>query len=674
MSASPLTSMVQPLGRSLEWLVSPDALAGSTALSSGQLSGLGPVATVVEPALGDAGTQEAGTLLPQNLADVANGLVLDTHAQLETTGHEVAALNAPLHGLTHLGETIGLGHLGEAGNLVSDLAAAPAGAGSPGGAAPLLADAGAVVEAAGGLASAVAAAPVAGHGIVGQGGLLDIAAPALNQTVLGLHATLEGAGHQVSPLNGPVHGLTALGESIGLGHVGEPGNLVTDALALPGAVLSGGGLSSATPALGDLGHVLAGADALLDGVTGAATGGLLSPGGALAPVGNLANSAVLNLHAGIESIGHDVPILNDALHGLTHLGETVGLGHLGEAGNLLTDAVALPGEILGGGGLGAVAPVLGDLGAVTGAAGGLVGGVTGIVGGITEGGAGAGGVLAPVTGLLGAGTGGTLLGEGGVLQPVGDLANGVVLDLHAGIESVGHNVPILNDALHGLTHLGETVGLGHLGEAGNLLTDAVALPGEVLAGNGPAAVGAVVADAGAVVDAAGGLVGGATGIVGGLTGGDGQPGGPLAPVTGLLGGGAADHGLIEIGAGPTTPTPIADLAVASPSPAPAQAIQVSAIGVPADQPGLAGAHLLAGDSLSFPEAGTGGADALVGKVLDLLPTAHAADGAEASGGTGLDLGLAGLDLGGHADAQPAETHHADQTGHAGTPVLHLLGL
>ncbi|MEH3148607.1 MAG: hypothetical protein PGN34_25540 [Methylobacterium frigidaeris] len=675
MSSSPLASVVQPLGRGLEWLVSPDALLASTALSTGQLSGLGPVAAVVESTLGDAGPAEAGSLLPQNLADVANGVVLDTHAQLENAGHEVAVLNGPLHALTNLGETIGLGHLGESGNLVTDLASPPAGTAPLGGVAPALADAGAVAGAAGGLVEAVAAAPAAGNGVVGQGGLLDAVTPVLNQTVLDLHATLENAGHQIPVLNGPVHGLTTLGESVGLGHLGEPGNLVTDVLALPGAVLTGGGLSSATPVLGDLGQVLAGADALLDGVTGAAAagGGLLSPGGVLAPVSNLANTAVLDLHAGIEAIGHDLPLLNDALHGLTNLGETVGLGHLGEPGNLVTDAVNLPGEVLGGGGLGAAAPVLSDLGAVTGAVGGLAQGVTGIAGGLADGDTSTGGLLAPVTGLLGGsgtGLGGNLLGQGGVLQPVGDVANTAVLDLHAGIEAIGHDLPLLNDALHGLTNLGETVGLGHLGEPGNLVTDAVNLPGEVLGGNGPASLGEVAADVGAVAGAAGNLVGAAAG--------GGQPGAPLggllAPVTGLPGGGAADHGLIEVGAGPTTPNPVADVAVASPSPQPAQAIQVSAIGVPADQPSLAGIHLLGGDSLAFPEAGTGGADALVGKVLDLLPAAHAADGAEASGGAGLDLGVAALDLGGHADAQPVEAHHADQAGHAGTPGLHLLGL
>ncbi|MDR7039678.1 hypothetical protein J2X36_004455 [Methylobacterium sp. BE186] len=412
MSASSLNVLGLPLTRSLEWLVSPEALLSSTALSTAQLSSLGPVASLVESTLDGTGSDTPNALVPDSLSAVANGLVLDTHAQLEETGHQVTALNGPLHGLTHLGETLGLGHIGESGNLITDLAGA---AGRPtdiGGAAGLLTDAGHVTDAAGTLVQSLTAAPASGNGIVGPNGALDPVTNLLNQGVLDFHTTLEDVGHQNPTLNGPIHGLTGLGETLGLGHIGEPAHLVTDALNLPGGLLGGGGVSAVTPLLSDLADVLTSAGTLVGSLTGAASagGGLLSPNGLLAPVSNLANAAVLNLHAGIEDVGHDVPLLNDALHGLTNLGETVGLGHLGEAGTLLTDVAGLPGGLLGGDGLGTVAPILGDLGAVTNAAGGLLDGLTGAVGGLGQesgnGGA-TGGVLAPVTTLLDGATGGT---------------------------------------------------------------------------------------------------------------------------------------------------------------------------------------------------------------------------------------------------------------------------
>ncbi|AWN40317.1 hypothetical protein [Methylobacterium durans] len=560
MSASSLNVLGQPLARSLEWLVSPGALLSSTALSTAQLSSLGPVASLVESTLDGTGSDTANATVPDGAAAIANGLVLDTHAQLEATGHQVTALNGPLHALTNLGETLGLGHLGETGNLITDLTGA---AGQPtelGNIASLLGDAGHATDAAGTLVQSLTAAPASGNGIVGPNGALDPATNLLNQSVLDFHTTLEDVGHQNPTLNGPIHALTGLGEALGLGHIGEPANLVSDALALPGGLLNGGGVSAVTPLLSDLGEVLNAGGTLLGSLTGAASanGGLLSPNGLLAPVSNLANAAILDLHAGIETIGHDVPLLNDALHGLTNLGETIGLGHLGETGNLVTDVVNLPGGILGGDGLGSVSPILGDLGAVTNAAGGLVDGLTGAVGGLGQGGGGdlAGGVLAPVTGLLDGATGS---------------ANG--------------------------------------------------------------------------------------GLLGGLLGGSGG------------GGDGALHPLIDVGVGPATANPIADVAVASPSAEPAHAVQVSALGVPAEQPSLASLNLLAGDSIAFPASGGGGSDALVGKLLDLAPLSAVPDGSESSGGLSLDLGIASLDLGGHVDS-----HHTDPSGHASTTGLHLLGL
>lgn len=637
MSTSPLSVLGQP-ARSLEWLIGPDALLSSTALATGQLGTLGPIASLVEGGL-DAPLTEGATA---GLAGTATGIA--------------------------------------------------------------------------------------------------------NQAVIDAHAALENLGHEVAPLNGPLHALTNLGETVGLGHIGEPGNILTDLTAVPAAVAGGGGLASAAPLLNDLGEALGAADGLVASAVGSGTASnLLAPNGLLAPVSSLANAAVLDLHANIEGLGHDLPILNEALHGLTALGETVGLGHLGTGGNLITDVVGLPGGLLGGQGLDALSPILGDLGHVTGAATGLLGGqsglpLDGLLGGLTGEGGGllapvtslldgvtggdGGGVLAPVTALLGGGPlGGDLLGPGGVLQPVGDIANGLIDGIHANIENLGHDIPILNVLLHEVINLGTTVGLGALGEGSNLVTDVVNLPGDILSGNGPAGLGQVVGDVGHVADAAGGVVGSVPGVIdgllsggvgsgtpldgvlGGLTGGG---GGVLAPVTAVLdgvtggnggspldgvlstvggltsggnpltgilgglsgGGGEGTHPLIDVAAGPTTATPVANVGVLTPPADPAHTVQVGAIGVGADQPGLLGASLLSGDGIAFPATGGGGGDALVGHVLDIVhtTTAGSAD-ADASHGAGIDLGVLAIDLGGHAEA-----HHADPTPHGATSGLHLLGL
>ncbi|EIZ84786.1 PE-PGRS family protein [Methylobacterium sp. GXF4] len=707
------TAILSPASRSLAWLVGPEALLSTTALSTGQLASLGPIASIIEGTVDSGSADASGSALPDAVSATANQVVLDTHAQLEGLGHAVAPLNGPLHGLTNLGETIGLGHIGEAGNLITDLTGAVADPAGAGAIPSLLSDAGAVTVAAGTLLESVTAVPASGNGLVGAGGILSPATGILNQAVLDLHTTLEDAGHQVSVLNAPVHAVTALGETIGLGYLGQSGNLLTDTLALPGSLLAGGGLASASPVLSDLGHVLGSADTLVGSVTGAASaGGLLSSDGLLAPVTNLANTAILDLHATLENLGHGVPLLNDALHGLTNLGETIGLGYLGQGGNLLTDVAALPGELLGGQGLGALSPILNDVGTVTHAAGGLLGGVTGLLGGLGgDAGAPGGSLLAPVTsavdgllgshgatpldGLLGGLTGGqaggtgALLGASAPLQPVAGLANGAIDGIHGVLEQVGHDVPVLNEPLHAVINLGTTVGLGELGESSNLVTDVLNLPGAVLSGNAAPAIGQVVGDVGQVADAAGGVLGSVTGALSGAATGGTPLDGVLGTVTsalggsesgavggllgGLTGGGSGDagtHPLIDVAAGPTTATPLANAAVLTPAADPSHTVQASAIAVGADQPSLATASLLSGDSILLPQGGGGGADSLVGQILS--PAAAApAGGGEAGGshGASLDLGIVTIDLGSHADI-----HHTDPTPHTATGGLHLLGL
>jgi hypothetical protein len=66
---------------------------------------------------------DVGSVLDQPLADTANDIVADTHAFLETVGHEVG-FNAAIHGITNLGNTVGLGEIG-GDNLVTDVIELP---------------------------------------------------------------------------------------------------------------------------------------------------------------------------------------------------------------------------------------------------------------------------------------------------------------------------------------------------------------------------------------------------------------------------------------------------------------------------------------------------------------------------------------------------------------------
>jgi hypothetical protein len=380
----------------------------------------------------------------------------------------------------------------------------------------------------------------------------------------------------------------------------------------------------------------------------------------------------------------------------------------------------LPGNLLGGEGLGALSPILGDVGAVTSATGGLLGGVAGIVGDLSGGGAPVvGNLLTPVTaavdgvlgghpadplgGLLGGSTGGGLDGSGALLgtnaplQPVGDVANTVIDAVHATLEQVGHEVPGLNDPVHAVINLGNSVGLGQLGEASNPLTDAANLPGAVLTGGGAPAVAQLANDVGHVADATGGVLGAVAGALP-AAGADGHGAGtPLdgalaaattllgateagsagSPVGGLLGGltgtttGQAEggtHPLIDLSAGPTTTAPVAQAAVLTDPADPAHTVQASAIGVSGDQPSAVTASLLSSDGIVLPQT-SGGADQLVGQVLSSVPAGAPTSEAGSSHDLHVDLGIVSVDLGSHAEVQ-----HTDPTPHTTTSGLHLLGL
>lgn len=164
-----------------------------------------------------------------------------------------------------------------------------------------------------------------GHGP--SGGLLDNGVPVVGNL-------LESLGNGIAQSNGP----------------GE-GPLVAEVLNLPLELL---GLNDSTGnlegALHDTGVVVAGAGTLVDAL-GENVGNALSQ-----PLAITANDAVADVHAFLEVVSHEVA-LNSAIHAVTDLGNTVGLGEIG-GDNLVTDLLEIPGVVAGGGDLGAQ---LGDI-------------------------------------------------------------------------------------------------------------------------------------------------------------------------------------------------------------------------------------------------------------------------------------------------------------------------
>jgi len=147
-------------------------------------------------------------------------------------------------------------------------------------------------------------------------------------------------------------GLPVIGGSSGLPVIGELLNHGTQSdsssgLPIIGDLLNlGGDGSSGLPVVGDLldlgGH---GAGSTLQ---------LAGPDGALQPILNAANTLVLDFHSELETLSHDLG-LAFVFHGVTDLGEAIGLGRIGTTTNpdghtnLLTDVLNAPGSILDGG-------------------------------------------------------------------------------------------------------------------------------------------------------------------------------------------------------------------------------------------------------------------------------------------------------------------------------------
>lgn len=126
-------------------------------------------------------------------------------------------------------------------------------------------------------------------------------------------------------------------------------------------------------------------------------------------------------------------------------------------------------------------------------------------------------------------SGGGLLSGG-----LADLLNGVIKDVHASIETASHDLG-LGGTVHGVTHLGEAIGLGEIG-GDNLLTDVLDAPSDILSGKTGTLLTDLVHDVGNIVEATGNLVNGV--------------GDDLSSPNGVLGVGDLVNGLLDGVGGP----------------------------------------------------------------------------------------------------------------------------
>lgn len=382
-----------------------------------------------------------------------------------------------------------------------------------------------------------------------------------------------------------------LGDDAGLADVtanaaASDGPLVTAGLLDPVTDIVDGALGTDTSNLLGVGDVL--------NLGTASQLALAGPEGGAQPVFDATNSLIKGVHAQIEGLSHTTGT-SDILHGVTSLGETVGLGTTGVVPpalddghtNLITDVVNAPSTLLNGGLDDVIGHIGADLGDTLNATVDLVGSIINgndplnpipeLLNGLTtslqtlpllniNGGDSADG-----GGLLG-GLGGGLIN--GVVGDVTGSSSGHLIDIDLGPEnSNGLGLDLLStpDATHSASVNAIDVGPNgpHLLDLGLLTNDGLL----DLGGSGDGGAGGL-----------GNLLGG-TGLPGGLLGGAGSEGGPLAGAgiidipglggagvdgltgnllghDGLLGGLLGDHalggGLLngDIASGNTTSAPV----------------------------------------------------------------------------------------------------------------------
>ncbi len=249
-----------------------------------------------------------------------------------------------------------------------------------------------------------------------------------------------------------------------------------------------------------------------------------------------------------------------------------------------------------------------------------------------------------------------LAGSDGSLQPVLNVENTAVLDLHEVFETASDELGAAG-VVHSVTNLGETVGLGKTGTVehpdghSNLLTDVLNAPGDILGGDLDQAFSNLTADISDIVNGVAGL-GKAV-----LNGSD-----ALNPVSDLIqdiganlqhiplltinGGNNADDGgllggvisdlnpssgghLADVDIGPERDNGIALDVLGQPDNGPRHALEVNAVDQPAGSPQLADLGLLTGagaldipglsgsgsDGLNIPLLNGAGIDSLTGNLL-----------------------------------------------------------
>jgi hypothetical protein len=331
-----------------------------------------------------------------------------------------------------------------------------------------------------------------------------------NKAVLDFHLLLEGASHEVG-LTYVTHGVTRLGETVGLGKIGGD-NLLTDVVALPETILSGGDVLGSVGDLGDhLGDIASGAAAIISAIPRDLGSdpfglGLLGENGIIGGSGlDLGNLGGVLGQDGGGPLGAGGGLVDSLTNGL----DLVGSGGPG-GGNLVTDALRLPGEILSGDGTPSLTDAGRQLDTTLTATGDLV------------------------EDLLGGGIGSSPNGAVGSVQ--------TSLESFAGAAGPAIGVP---QTLGGVTAVTDALGLGGASPQPEGLIAAVekTVEGAVtdlsndiaLAGLGGGVGGGPIA----IPDLGGGL---ADSLVGGLTDLDAPGGSVLAPVTGLLDLGGEDGG------------------------------------------------------------------------------------------------------------------------------------
>ncbi len=419
-----------------------------------------------------------------------------------------------------------------------------------------------------------------------------------------------------------------------------------------GANTGGGGTSTPPghPGLPGLGGILGGDGSL----------NLAGHDGVLQPVLSAVNGAVNDVNSGILNPVGQATGLGDAVHDVTGLAGTVGLGEIGVPTpasdghtNLLTDVLNAPGTLLDGGGLGTVLTEVGsDLNDIVHSVDGLVGSLTGdngLVGSLL-------GDTGVVGSLLGDAGLGSLLGGTGTTNPV----TGIVQTVDGVVGSLLGDTGVGSVLGGGTGVLGPVTGVVHTvdGVVGSVLGDTGL--GSLLGGTGTTnpvtgivqtvdgVVGSLLGDTGA-----GSVLGGGTGALGPVTGLLGNAlhdlqtlpllsinGGNNAGDGGLLGGllGDLNHSstghLADIDVGPSQPNGNAINLLAAPTSGDHHTIEVNAVDVGQNGPHLLDLGALTGSNgLSLPSLGGTGADGLAGNLLGGLDLSHLLGGSIASGNT-----------------------------------------